>query len=334
MKEAILSASMAADGVARTGGDWSIPISKTFAEAATHLRQLDHFGILEYCLGFDKPGLPKMTDNFTLVSMHVEHDRMRPTLWSEVGFSILHRKEAKKHVVTPGDHSENLMKCAYFRHIRVEENMRYLNIRGQAKDLHNRHNRFGETRFTSELEAKAILLDALSGRPVVMLTFQEGCNRHDLPEFLQLPPNALDCVVATISTQRIARERGIDWRTDKRTDLGVICKSLGFRCDDLDGASNYAGFNLVAAIQMAMRWRFEPSKIPLQTKINELQIESQCRYVPWGSKQFCFMCGSNGHSPFNVHGQPTCDMDWEAECDRCWAVDKDVEHSGRMCPYS
>ncbi|KAH9876695.1 hypothetical protein J1614_003827 [Plenodomus biglobosus] len=310
----------------------SDPTSQAFADAAAHLRPLDHFDILEYCVGFDKPDFPKLMEDCVLLSLSVENQKPYPIRWAELGISTLQRKEAQKHIARPGEHSEALMKCASFCHIRIEENMRFLNMKEDAKDRHSHRNRFGQTCFTSEKDAKDILSEVLIDKPIVLLVFNENENPYSLSWSLELPPEMFNSVVATISTQRIAREQNIDWNMEKRKNLEDIGKSLGFQCENLDGPSNQAGFNLVAAIQIAMRARIKLSKIPLQTKVKELQIESQSQYNPWGVEKLCFKCGSTNHSAYSVHGQDTCDMPWQDECDPCWEVEKPSNHSKKMCP--
>ncbi|KAF2848631.1 hypothetical protein T440DRAFT_356891, partial [Plenodomus tracheiphilus IPT5] len=232
------------------------------------LRQLDHFDILEYCLGFEKPNFPTLLENCHLVSIYVEREKDHPALWSELGFSILQRKKAQEHITKPGDHSETLMQSASFGHLRVQENMRFLNLKEDSRDIHSHRNRFGQTRFSTEQEAKWILKGVLTGQPIVLLTYYEDHDSHILPGLLELPLDDFGCILATISTQRIARERNIDWYMEKRKDLEDVSRFLGFKCEDLDGPTNYAGFNMVAAIQMAMRSKIRSAEIPLQTKVN------------------------------------------------------------------
>lgn len=310
-----------------------IPSPQMFADATACLKPLAHFDILEYCLGFENSSFPKIMECCVLLSLIIDPSKQEKNLWSEVGFSVVRRKKTQEHIENPGDHSEAMMKSVSFHHMRIKDNMRYLNSVQYATDPNQFRNRFGETRFTEMKEARKEVEDIFRGQPVVLLAFTEQDKSVAFPELLQALPDIFDNFVAIISTQRIARERGIDWNPENPMTFEKLCEYLGYKCQSLDGPSNYAGYNMVAAIQMAMRSRIPLAKISLQTKVHNLELQSQFKEVVYGTKDFCFRCGSDEHSTYNIHGHLKCYMPIDEKCKLSHPIERLSTHSRQTCPH-
>ncbi|KAG9193755.1 hypothetical protein G6011_03790 [Alternaria panax] len=272
----------------------------------------DKIEILEYCLGFDKPGAPALAEHVVLIALECG---TFPKHLVEVGLHILERKDARSRLWSPGPHSANILNNVAYHHLRLLGEAHFANRFEEPNMLEDNH--FGTTRFVDHEEAKEFLQECFGRRvkmettipptygpvteeyaecefgPIVLLNFQKPQLRP-LQSTFGCHPSIWKNVVATINAREIATEQGFNWREDPRT-LQQLTGDLGISYPNSYTTADRAAYTLIDAVQMAMRPRFPPAQETIMSVVNFAMLHSQSLIPDWGTGKFCTKCGSHHH---------------------------------------
>ncbi|RMZ68846.1 f-box domain-containing [Pyrenophora seminiperda CCB06] len=239
--------------------------------------------ILEYCLGFDKQGAPKLAEHIILVALKYRTLDDEPYPLLEVGLHFIHRCDAKNELDNPGPHSLNILRQISYRHMIMEDNAHHANRLPDPREIEINH--FGATRFVSVGDAKDILeqifrtppaIYSPTGRksylacpcPIVMLNYDTP-QWPALEKAFEIDPFIAYNIVATINTKCIACEPGNPWSSDTIT-LSKLTQELKIEYPAQQSASDQAAYAIIDAIQLVMR-----PKVPLAIEsIRSVYVES------------------------------------------------------------
>lgn len=264
--------------------------------------------ILEYCLGYEKPGAPDPAEDVVLIALKCRSLDEEPHPLLEVGVHFISRCDAKEVLEKPGPHSLKILRRIAYSHTIIKDNAHYTNR------LPNPHeaeiNRFGATRFVSKDDQKD-LLEQIFGQttssgsptasessipilcPVVLLSYDVP-QWHTLLDTFKFDSHMGKNVVAVISTKRIASEPGYRWGS-ATTTLSQLTQELEIEYPAQQSASDQAAYALIDAIQLVMRPKIPLARESIQSVINHTMLSSQSEIPWWGEKDFCTMCGESGH---------------------------------------
>jgi hypothetical protein len=317
---------------------------------ARFFQDMSQTDILEYCLGFDKPSAPALAKHMVLIALECGKLNEEPHSLLDIGLHIVRRQMMQEQCPYYGPHSLNLIRNISYHHMCIQNNAHYVNRLGPALD--SQRTRFGNTRFVKGEEAKEVLEEffhqpvgsvppqeqdcripsdhPVSGPcPIIILNYGIR-QRHTLHNNLNLDQSIARNVVATISTQHIAYEKGFDWRPNA-LKLSQLAKDLKIDFPEHQSAADRAAYSLITAIQMVMRPKIPLAKETIQSVVNVTMLHSQCNTPVWGSEHYCSSCGQHDHSRKDCRI-----MHIVRVCPKCMKVGKYSAawfHVQEMCPW-
>lgn len=301
--------------------------------------------ILEYCLGYEKPGAPDLAEDVVLIALrcHTLDEEPHPLL--QIGVHFISRHEAKVELENPGPHSSNILCQIAYSHTIIKENAHHANRLPNPREAEI--NRFGATRFVSIDDQKDVLerifgLPTMNDSPTasesdvpplcpVVLLGYDVPQWHTLLDTFTFDRFMGQNVVAVVQTKKIACEPGYRWHSAAPT-LSQLTQELEIEYPARQSASDQAAYALIDAIQLVMRPRIPLARESIQSVINHTILSSQSQIPWWGERDFCTMCGDSGHRRLRCRFR----MVPIEECWKCFLAERHsvkYTHVPEMCPF-
>lgn len=281
------------------------------------LNGLTDTAILEYSLGFDVPNAPDLAKECIIVVMksRLSESKIMPGVLLELGLHTFERKAMRSQMADPGPHSQKMLRAVKYHHIRILEHAKYVNLTPDPPDDRQLSTEFGAVRFVELDGAEDIIHGVLNKlvdparpdlgtRPVILLNYDDNDDYKIIQDTMGLPSSIWRNVIGTISTQQIAWEQHVDWRDSSISlpELAAFLKiDFGY---EQQGASNFAAYTLIAAIQLVMRPKAVEANIGNQEILNHTILQSQSQIPIWGERMFCTRCGRKDHARWSCYVHP------------------------------
>jgi len=303
-------------------------------EVRGFFRGMSNTAILRYGLGFDLPDAPALAKDTVVIVMDCEKFEHEPRCLTEFGLHTFTRKEMATALSNPGPHGENLLRQVWYYHIRLLETAHYVNRTFCPGNPEKNH--FGNTRFTTDQQAKDFLTESFSwpinnvpgaGKCPVILLGHAVDNDVDMLRELGVDPSVISNVVAIIDTQKIARTQGVHGRGDK---IGLQALMEHYDVDFRDGhtAGNDAAYTMIGALQMVMKTELRDNTTrSLQEIVNDLEVFSKGFHPDIGIANHCTRCGRKDHNRTECYGRIE-------RCKKCLKANKTAAaytHITKLC---
>ncbi|KAL1607972.1 hypothetical protein SLS60_002911 [Paraconiothyrium brasiliense] len=286
------------------------PFPETIAGVRDFLRTIPtQTAKLRYILGLDSvENAPKLANSIVVNCIDTEHYEWDSSKLTEIGINTFASGDLRQHIANPGPNGENLLHQIYYYHFRMLPNAHCINKRFCPGNPEN--NRFGNTRFATYVQGKAMLeecfyWDVTAGRaqdgkcPTVVIGHALRNDADGLARTVGFEPEAADTVVAVIDTQQMAREMGIYNPAGARNEVGLRDLSAHFDIPYRDShtAGNDAAYTTFSAIYMALYGRIMPTftKSVLEV-VDDVEKSSRLYSISdHGIPRYCTRCHAANH---------------------------------------
>lgn len=311
---------------------------ETYNTQPLRLVTLEVLGLLEAPLaGNDSPAVP-LVEHCKVVGVDTEAWTANTDEMTEIGMVIAEYKDGKALNGETGEYAGHLLKKMKYHHLRIWENAHLKTTATWMRGAEG--NRFGQSRFVSFAEARAILDEVLNEpivsdhpdlvglkRPVILVGHALAHDKDNLEKNgLNYDFRKHGTVVKEIDTQKLTKEvhAWLDWQ-NPNNDIGLdtLCEEVfGFEHADAHTALNDAARTIICMINLALRSWVKKDKTEKTIQEVALEIETHSKDTftsSWGTEICCTRCGGRDHS--NEQGQ--CRI--EVDCKACERFDETTE---------
>ncbi|KAL5371867.1 hypothetical protein DPSP01_013932 [Paraphaeosphaeria sporulosa] len=276
---------------------------------------------LRYVLGrLTKPIAPRLAEATVVNCVDTEHYEWDHSKLTEIGLNVFASGDLRQYANTLEANAENMLKEIYFYHFRMLPNAHCINEKFCPGNPEA--NRFGNTRFATYAEGKAMLTECFNwdinqGRPQdgkcpsILIGHALHNDTGGLEETIGFDPYASGTVVATLDTQQMAREMGIYNPAGSRHEIGLrdLCYHFKIPYRDSHTASNDAAYTIISAIYMALYGRDMPKTG--KTVLHSIEaVEATSRMYSnarFGISRYCTRCHRTNHFKKDCHARiPPC----------------------------
>ncbi|KAF2661017.1 hypothetical protein K491DRAFT_620100, partial [Lophiostoma macrostomum CBS 122681] len=281
----------------------------SLVELREFLSKHSQLEILRHFLGQPLEGAPDLLNRAIFVGLDLEwweHEEPKPKPTTEIGLAVLRGQDLLAH--NPDDKLLNLLNHIDVHHVRIIENCHFRNTKLAPKAEHNFL--FGETRFLSKDDAKALLVSFLTGietcgesAPIILLGHggkDLKSDKHALWNDFKLRVDSISNLVYTMTTSPLAHQGRI-----RDEDHGPLEELLnGFARDKRfdHNAGNDIAYTALVALLIGLYPRLFPANAEVQgtpmPDLLEAFIDlSNAKPAPtWGLQAYCFKCESTEHN--------------------------------------